>query len=114
MMKMFFISGLFLITLIGCNSSVVESFSFERDTPAWLKIKIDSISTQKYYWGTVINRYKWNNNYLFEFTIPVSSCMFCDIYFYDGTKNKFIDAKAVQSYINTRTDKVFVWKYPTR
>jgi hypothetical protein len=33
---------------------------------------------------------------------------------YDGRKNKFTDDKAVQSYINTRTDKVFVWKYPDR
>ena len=112
MFKMFFISTLFFITLIGCKSNVVESYNFEKDTPEWLKIKLDSISTQTYYAGTVVNRYKWNNNYLFEFSIPFSSCMLCEIYYYDGTKNKFTDDKAVQSYINTRTDKVFIWKYP--
>ena len=104
----------FLFIFIGCHNNIVESYDFERDTPEWLKVKIDSISTKTYYFGTVVNRYKWNNNYLFEFTIPLSSCVLCELYYYDGTKNKFTDDKTVLSYINTRTDKVFVWKYPDK
>jgi len=112
MVKMFLIFSLFFFTMISCQSNLVESFIYERDTPEWLKVKIDSISTQKYYIGSVVNRYKWNNNYFFEFTIPFSSCILCELYYYDGTKTDFLNDNSVQNYLNNRTDKVLVWKYP--
>lgn len=103
-----------LLIFMGCHNDIAKYYDFERDTPKWLKEKIDSISTQPYYFGTVVNRYRWNSNYLFEFTIPVSSCMFCAIYYYDGTKNKFPDNQSLQNYIDTRTDRILVWKYPAK
>ena len=111
MLKNFLIFLLLLFTIIGCHSNLMESYSYEKDTPVWLKVKIDSISTQKYYWGTNIFRYKWNNNYVFEFAIPSSSCMYCEMYYFNGTKVKFINDSTLQNYLKTTTDNVWVWTY---
>ena len=109
---MILILPILFFLLISCQSKSVEAFNFDRDCPEWLKIKIDSISTQSYYTGTVVNRYKWNDSYLFEFNIPLSSCMLCELYYIDGTKTNFPDDNTLQEYINNRTEKVFVWEYP--
>jgi len=114
MYKMFLVFSLFLVTIICCQSNVVESYNYEKDTPVWLKVKIDSISTSdnNYYFGTEVYRYKWNDNFLFEFHIPLSSCMLCELYYYNGSKTNFPNDKTVQKYLNNRTDKVHVWKLP--
>ena len=116
MLKIYLILSIFLFTFISCKNSVVESYVYERDTPEWLKIKIDSIltSNRNYYHGTEVNRYKWKNNFLFEFNIPLSSCLLCELYYYDGTKTNFPDDKTVLDYLNNRSDKIFVWRYPDK
>jgi len=113
---MFLVFSLFLFTLICCQNNVIASFNYEKDTPGWLKVKIDSIYTSNndYYFGTEVFRYKWNDNFLFEIHIPLSSCVLCELYYYNGVKTNFTDEKTVQNYLNNRTDKVLVWKYPDK
>lgn len=113
MLKLFLISILFLFTFIGCQSNLVGTYVFERDTPVWLKVKIDSMLTQEYYWGTVVYRYKWKDKYYFQFTIPVSSTVFT-LYNYDGTKTDLPDVKSFEDYWKNKTDSVFIWKYPRK
>lgn len=114
MLKIVFLSSLFFLTTFSCRNYIVESYDYDRDTPSWLKSKIDSIynSGRNFYFGTEVNRYKWKNNLLFEFHIPLSSCSLCELYYYDGTKTYFSDDKVVQDYINNKSDKVLVWKWP--
>ena len=53
MLKLIFVSSFFVIIFLGCqNNSSVEPYNYEKDTPVWLKTKIDSMSTnEKYYFG---------------------------------------------------------------
>jgi len=102
------------LTFLSCQNNVSENYNYEKDTPAWLKTKIDSIvsTDRKYYFGTQVCRYKWEDSLLFEFKIPLSSCALCELYYYNGTKTNFPNDSTVQNYINNRTDKLLVWKWP--
>lgn len=45
MSRIFFIVSFLLLILVGCQKDYgVESFDFARDTPQWLKAKIDTMS----------------------------------------------------------------------
>lgn len=114
MIKTFLVVSLFAIMLIGCKSNSVEPYNYERDTPIWLQVKIDSITAthRDYYVGTKVYRYQWKGTFLFEFDIPLSSCRLCELYYYDGTKTNSPDSNTVLDYENNRTDKMFIWKYP--
>jgi hypothetical protein len=114
MLKVLIVSFLFVVVIIEYKSNSVKPYNYERDTPAWLKVKIDSITAthRDYYYGTKVYRYKWKGTFLFEFDIPLSSCVLCELYYYDGTKTNFPDSNTVSDYENNKTDKMFIWKYP--
>ena len=114
MLKQFLTYSFLLITILSCQSKVVEqnNYDFKRDNPEWLKTKIYSIakSGDEYYHGTVVNRYKWNDTLIYEFDTPLNSCKLCEVYYFNGTKTNFSDDSLVQNYLTTRTDKFIVWK----
>jgi hypothetical protein len=114
MRKLFLVHSVLLLTILSCQSNIIEQnkYDFKRDTPEWLKSKIYSIaaSDNKYYFGTEVHRYKWNDTLLFEFDIPLSSCKLCELYYYDGTKTNFPNDSTAQNYAKNRTDKFIVWK----
>lgn len=100
-----------LFTFIACQDKGVEPFLYESDTPSWLKDKIDYMSTNKDYGGTVVYRYEWKKNYVFHITIPISSCAMCDIYDNSGNKINFSENGKLQDYLDNRTSPVLVWEY---
>lgn len=100
-----------LFTFIACQDKGVEPFLYESDTPSWLKDKIDYMSTNKDYGGTVVYRYEWKKNYVFHITIPISSCAMCDIYDNSGNKINFSENGKLQDYLDNRTLPVLVWEY---
>ena len=108
------ISCLFLIVvLITCNvesSKVV--FDYERDTPAWLKEKIDSISssTGHYYDLTKVYRYNWNESFVYHFSVPLSSCIYCELYDHDGNKVTAIKDSLLQDILKTRNGELLLWE----
>ena len=115
MKKIILVFSLILILLLGCHSNVIESYNYGKNTPAWLKEKIDSIaiSERPYDLLTEVYRYKWNNNFTFQFDNGFSSCLFCEVYNYGGTKITFNDS-TVQNYSQNRTNKFLIWKNPKR
>ena len=110
--KLFAILSIVVIVSVGCqNGNSVEPFNYERDTPAWLKVKIDSMSTIQYYHGSQVHRYVWHSNYIYDIFIPVSSCAYCEVYDEDGDKIKFTSDSMLQDYLNNRKDEIIVWEW---
>ena len=116
MLKMILVISLIPIIFINCQNNTVSNYNYEKDTPAWLMAKIDSMvsSKHKFYWGTRVFRYEWNDSLLFEFNIPLSSCALCELYYYNGTKTKFPDSSTGQDYWLNRKNKLLIWRWPDK
>ena len=67
------------------------------------------MSVNKSYGGTVVYRYKWHNEYIYYIDIPISSCMYCEIYNQNGDKIQFTSDSQIQDFINNKTDEVIIW-----
>ncbi|MGE5812370.1 MAG: hypothetical protein ACM339_12760 [Ignavibacteria bacterium] len=111
MLKIIFISSLLSIAFLSCQkNSLVEPFNYERDTPLWLKEKIDYMSTNHDYFGSKIYRYKWNEKYVYHIMIPISSCAYCELYDQDGIKIQFND-DSFSDFLENKKDEVLVWEW---
>ncbi len=114
MLKVIFISSFLFLAFISCNKGdITQPYNYERDTPEWLKEKIDSISVIQFYHGAKVYRYIWNRNYVYHIMIPISSCMYCEVYDYYGNKIEFTDDKMFSDFLNNKTGKVLVWEWPS-
>ena len=101
-----------IVLLVNCqNQNSVESFNYERDTPAWLKVQIDSMSTNQYYHGSQVYRYIWRNDFIYDIFIPVSSCVYCEVFNKDGAKITFTGDNMLQDYLNNRKDEILLWEW---
>jgi hypothetical protein len=79
--------------------------------PTWLKQKIDAMQDQPlYYGGTNVLRYYWNHGYYYSISIPVSSCMGCEIYDQSGNKVNWSESQFADFWEN-KTDMTFVWVF---
>jgi hypothetical protein len=72
--------------------------------------KIDSISTNLYYGGTKVYRYKCSGSYIYYFEIPLSSCIYCEIYVQDGHKLS-VTNDMLQDCLNDKKNEVLVWEW---
>ena len=108
MLKLIFISSFLFLTFLSCQkNNTIESFNYKKDSPIWLKEKIDSISeNEKYYFGTKIYRYELNGQFIYHFSIPASSCVYCESYDQNG-KIIQLDNEMVNDFVN----KVLVWEW---
>ena len=111
-MKKYIFFFFVIVLLVNCqNQNSVEPFNYERDTPAWLKVKIDSMSTNQYYHGSQVYRYIWRNDFIYDIFIPVSSCVYCEVFNKDGAKITFTGDNMLQDYLNNRKDEILVWEW---
>lgn len=53
--------------------------------PEWLNTMISQMENSQLP-GIVIYAYRWNEEYYYYISNPISSCMYCEIYDYTGTK----------------------------
>ena len=112
MVRIIYISFFLLISTIGCvKENSVEPFNFDKDTPTWLKNKIDSISTDMQYYGTKVFRYDWNKSYVYHIMIPISSCAYCELYDSRGNKILPMNDKLFQDFLNHKKNEVLVWEW---
>jgi hypothetical protein len=58
--------------------------------PAWLNTMISQLERSPLP-GISIYAYKWNEKYYYHVQNPISSCLFCEIYNYDGERVTFTD-----------------------
>ncbi len=111
MLKKIFIALFIVLSIIGCrNENVNEPFNYERDTPVLLKEKIDSISSNREYYGTNVYRYEWKQNYIYHIMIPISSCAYCELYDSRGKKIK-LNENEFSSFLQTKSNKIIVWEW---
>lgn len=112
MLKLIFISSFMFFLLISCQKeNVIELFNYERDTPEWLKAKIDSMSNHQDYYGTKVFRHEWKAKYIYHIVIPVSSCGYCDVYDQNGNKLQFANDNEFQDYLKNRKNEILVWEW---
>ena len=89
----------------------VEPYNYERDTPAWLKAKIDSMSNDNFYVSSKAYRHTWNYNYVYYIRVGLSSCMYCEVYDENGGKIKFSDTNMAEDYVKNRKNEVLIWEW---
>ena len=111
MKKIIYLFLFFVIIFIGCSN--IEIFNYEKDAPEWLKVKIDSVTTTnpKYYGGMKVFRYEWNNQFVYHFSIPASSCVYCEVYEQNGKKIQFTNKEVISDFEQNKMNKVLVWDW---
>jgi hypothetical protein len=112
MLKIILVAILFYFTFIGCKKeNVTETFDYQRDTPGWLKEKINLMSGDQQYHGTIVYRYEWKNQYIYYIFIPVSSCAYCELYYQDGSKVKFTNEISSQDFLDNKWNELIIWEW---
>jgi hypothetical protein len=102
-----------LFLLVGCSTdNGPEPFDYARDTPTWLKAKIALMSTDttRYYVRTKVYRYEWHWEFVYHISIPISSCMYCEVYDQSGNRIQFTNDAMLQDFLGNRKDEVLVWE----
>ena len=79
------------------------------DNPDWLDTKISQMENLPYYAGTSVSAYKWDREYYYLISIPLSSCAMCEFYDYQGEKFTWSDDKITDFQKNSKRLKV-VWE----
>jgi hypothetical protein len=80
------------------------------DRPEWLQTKIDSIATIKYYALTKVYSYKWKEKLIYYFSIPFSSCVYCELYNEVGNRFILSGDSVAQDFMQNKKDKTLIWE----
>jgi len=106
----FFLSLMFL----GCHKDIaVEPFNYNKDTPDWLKAKISLMSndSSSFYTQTKVYRYIWHNEFIYHISIPLSSCVYCELYDQNGNKVQIVNDAMLQDFLKNRKDEILIWQW---
>ncbi len=95
----------FVPVLFSCKK---ESKEFPSN-PDWLTAKISQMETAPYYMGTTVYAYEWNNEYYYLISIPISSCIMCEFYNYQGVKVVWTQDKIDDFQKNAKRIKI-IWQ----
>jgi hypothetical protein len=95
-----------VILLISCKKDANEKFP---TNPDWLTEKISQMETADYYVGTTVYAYEWNNEYFYLISIPLSSCIMCDFYNYQGVKQVWTQNN-IDDFQKNAIKKKVVWQ----
>ena len=109
MSRILFLSSILLLGIVACEKDTGVSFDFDRDTPQWLKAKIDTMSQKDLYVGATVYRHVWYREVVYFIEIPLSSCAYCDLYDHEGNKITLKSDAELQDYLHNRTSEVIVW-----
>lgn len=109
MLKIIFLSSFLFLAFLSCQNSV-QPFNYEKDTPQWLKEKIDSMSVNPDYFMSQVYRYEWKDKYVYHIMIPISSCAYCELYEEDGSKIQFANDAMFSDFLMNKKNKVLVWE----
>lgn len=110
MIRTILISALIILFITGCKKdNSVEPFNYERDTPQWLKEKIETFKKDPMSRDKVVYRYEWNGKFIYDIYSAASSCMFCEVYEQNGNKVQFTTEAMLQDYIKNRKNEIIVW-----
>jgi hypothetical protein len=107
MKRYIFLSFILIVLLYGCEKE--SSTGVYNGIPQWLEAKIDSMSTDLFYGGTVVYRYTWHHEYVYHIDIPASSCAYCEVYNQNGIKIQFMTDTELKDFLDNKTDPVVIW-----
>ena len=99
----------FLISLLLAACDAGSAFDYDRDTPIWLKAKVDSIAAIPETFGITVYRYEWNGEFVYHIENPISSCVYCELYDQNGMKVEFTDDETFQDFVENKKNEVVVW-----
>jgi hypothetical protein len=103
------LKGRVLIFLVLCLTlSCSKNGNEFPDNPKWLNDKIAMMDTANYYFGTKVFLYEWHNEFYYWISVPLSSCMMCEFYNYQGEKYIWTADKSTDFQKNARRLKE-VW-----
>ena len=105
-MKMKVLIILSVVFLFSCTREDEDKFPAN---PDWLTDKIAQMDTVDYYFGTAVYLYEWQNAFYYYISIPLSSCMMCEFYNYDGVKFSWTQDKSEDFQKNAMRKKI-VWQ----
>jgi len=111
MLKTLLTSAFLILTITNCHKEITaNNYNYPKDTPEWLQTKIDSIATIKYYALTKVYSYKWTEKLIYHFSIPLSSCIYCELY--DEVGNRFILSgdSVAQDFMQNKKEKTLIWE----
>ena len=81
-----------------------------KEIPDWLKQKIIEMSIDEHYAHTKVFRYEKEGNFVFWINNPWSSCLYCELYNYDGTR---LSDESLREFLKTKDEPVLIWEnYP--
>jgi hypothetical protein len=79
-MRNFLISIIILVMCISCEKYTVP---YLPENPEWLDNRIEELDSTKQ-WGMKIDVYLWKEEYYYHFYAVYASCLFCNLYNYQG------------------------------
>ncbi len=109
MRRIVIIAAILSLPLISCQ--VENSVNYEKDTPVWLKAKIDSMANDLEYYGTKVYRYQWHRSFVYQIEIPISSCAYCELYDEYGEKIQFFTDIMIQDFLRNMKNEVLIWEW---
>ena len=102
---------LFLIFLSCQKAKTTGPFDYDRDTPEWLKTKINSLSTNRDYSGTMVYRYEWEGDFVYHIMIPISSCAYCELYDQNGNKIQLAENEEFSGFLLNEKNGIVIWQW---
>ena len=100
--------GVLFILLIALAISCSKNDDFP-DNPGWLNDKIAQMATADYFFGTEIYLYEWNGDFYYWISIPISSCMMCEFYNYQGVKQVWTQNN-IDDFQKNAIKRKIVWR----
>ncbi len=100
---------LIILVIILLASCCKKNDTQYPENPQWLNDRISQMDTARYSAGTVVSAYEWNNEYYYLISIPISSCMMCEFYDYQGKKFVWTPANINDFQKNAKKVKI-VWE----
>lgn len=91
------------------NACAVEE-PVPNELPEGVKDFIAEIQKNSTYVGTKLYRYTWAGNYYYEFDIPISSCLACQVFDAEGNRYVFNQDDLVR-YLSERGARVLMWEW---
>lgn len=79
------------------------------ENPEWLRDKIAMMDTADYYIGTAIYLYEWHGEFFYWIEIPLSSCMMCEFYSYQGDKYVWTN-DSINDFQKNAVKRKVVWQ----
>lgn len=93
----------------GCRGNGAgKPYDFERDAPVWLKAKVDSLATRPDYNAIAVFRYEWRGDTLYYISLPLSSCLYCELYDKDG-RRYHVAHEDMQAFIDADKHEKAIW-----